>query len=67
MAALDQHLGNSKLDAITVPGWLSFLEIRAAVWAVERNVPVVGVLETTGWEFARFLIAEALKRRLAVC
>lgn len=58
----DKLLTPLALDCIAVPGWSSVAALALTQWCVQRDIPVVGMSETNGWDFARSWPTEFAKK-----
>lgn len=58
----DERLAPLKLNCVAVPGWSSLAALTLTRWCVERNIPVIGMSETNGWDFQRSWPTEFAKK-----
>lgn len=58
----DERIAPLALDGVAVPGWSSLAALTLTRWCVERGIPVIGMSETNGWDFARSWPTEFAKK-----
>lgn len=62
LRTFDTLLTPLALDCIAVPGWSSVAALALTQWCVKRDIPVVCMSETNGWDFARSWPTELVKK-----
>lgn len=61
-ASLDRRLAPLAPEAVAVPAWSSLAALVLTRWSLARNIPVIAMSETNGWDFERKPLGEYLKR-----